>query len=91
MGMTSAHKLRTIVDDAYGVIAIELIAAAQALDLRDSASGPGVRAAHAAIRRHVRHLDEDRPLHDDNNRLSAAVRSGEILAAVENAVGRLES
>ncbi|RPJ45065.1 MAG: aromatic amino acid lyase [Candidatus Latescibacterota bacterium] len=91
MGMTSAHKLRTILDNAYGVIAIEMIAGAQALDFRGSPSGPGVRAAYETIRRRVPHLEEDRPLHDDNNRATAAVKSGEILDAVERAVGRLES
>jgi histidine ammonia-lyase len=91
MGMTSAHKLRTILDNGYGVIAIEMIAAAQAIDFRGSESGPGVRAAYDVIRRHVPHLEEDRPLHDDNNRATAAVRSAEVLEAVEKAVGRLES
>ncbi len=91
MGMTSAHKLRTILDNAYGVIAIEMIAGAQALDFRGSESGPGVRAAYETIRSRVPHLEEDRPLHDDNNRATAAVKSGEILDAVERAVGRLES
>jgi histidine ammonia-lyase len=91
MGMTSAHKLRTILDNAYGVLAIELIAGAQALDFRGFESGPGVRAAHETIRKHVRHLEEDRPLHEDNNRLTEVVRACEILDAVEKAVGRLDS
>ena len=91
MGMTSAQKLRTIIDNAYGVLAIELIAAAQALDFRESSPGPGVKAAYDAIRRQVDFLEEDRPLYDDNNNMTAAVRSGEFLSAVEDAVGRLES
>lgn len=91
MGMTSAHKMRSVLDNAYGVLAIELISAAQAIDFRKSASGAGVKAAHDVIRKHVAHLDEDRPLHNDNNAITAAVRSGEILDAVEDAVGRLES
>lgn len=91
MGMTSAHKLRTILDNAYGVLAIELIAGAQALDFRGQESGPGVRAAHETIRKHVPRLEEDRPLHEDNNRMTEAVRAWEILDTVEKAAGRLES
>ncbi len=91
MGMTSAHKLRTIIDNAYGVLAIELIAAAQALDFRESRPGPGVKAAYDVIRQHVDFLEEDRPLYDDNNNMTAVVRSGEFLSAVESTVGRLES
>jgi histidine ammonia-lyase len=91
MGMNSALKTRQILENAYGVIGIELIAAAQALDFRATKSGPGIRAAYDVVRRHVTHLEEDRPLFNDNNAMSAAVGSGEVLEAVERAVGRLES
>ena len=46
-------------------------------------------AARAAIRRHVAHLDIDRPLFNDHNAMKALVQSGEILEAVEEAVGAL--
>jgi histidine ammonia-lyase len=90
MGMTSAIKLRQIMDNAYGVLGIELIAAAQAFDFRDAEPSPACKAAYDTIRRHVEHLDEDRPLFDDNNAMMAVVRSGDILAAVENVIGKLE-
>jgi histidine ammonia-lyase len=38
----------------------------------------------------VAHLDEDRPLYPDHNRMKALVQSGEILDEVEKAVGSLE-
>jgi histidine ammonia-lyase len=41
------------------------------------------------IRKHVAHLDADRPLYNDINKLSQAVKDGEILDAVEKAVGPL--
>jgi histidine ammonia-lyase len=91
MGMNSALKMRQILENAYGVIGIELIAGAQALDFRSTKSGPGVRAAYDVVRQHVKHLEEDRPLFDDNNAMAAAVASWEVLDAVEKAVGRLES
>jgi histidine ammonia-lyase len=89
MGMNTAMKTEQIVDDAYGVIGIELMAAAQALDFREMTRGRGTDAAHAVIRRHVAHLDEDRPLHVDHTRMQALVKSCEILSAVEAAVGPL--
>ena len=89
MGMNTAMKTEQIVDDAYGVIGIELMAAAQALDFREMTRGRGTDAAHAVVRRHVAHLDEDRPLHVDHTRMQALVKSCEILDAVEAAVGPL--
>jgi histidine ammonia-lyase len=89
MGMNTAIKNHQIIDNAYGVIGIELMAAAQALDLRDFQRAPGSDAAHKVIRKHVAHLDEDRPLYHDHTRMKALVRSCEILDAVEGAVGSL--
>jgi histidine ammonia-lyase len=89
MGMNTAMKTEQIVDDAYGVIGIELMAAAQGLDFREMTRGRGTDAAHAVIRRHVAHLDEDRPLHVDHTRMKALVKSCEILDAVEATVGPL--
>ena len=89
MGMNSALKTRQILDVACGVLGIELMAAAQALDLRDFTPGLGSRAAHAAIRRHVDFLDEDRPLHTDHNAMMVAVRDLDVLEAVEAEVGEL--
>jgi histidine ammonia-lyase len=89
MGMNTALKNAQILDNAYGVLGIELMAAAQALDFRDFTPGRGVQAARAVIRRHVAHLDEDRPLHRDHNRMKDLVRSGEILDEVEQALGSL--
>jgi len=90
MGMNTAIKNGQILDNAYGVLGIEFMAAAQALDFRDYTFGAGTRAAHAVVRRHVAHLDEDRPLHVDHNHMKAVVQSAEILDAVQAAVGRLE-
>jgi histidine ammonia-lyase len=91
MGMTTALKTRQILDNAQAVLAIELIAAAQAVDFRKPARpGRGVQAAYEVIRKHVAFLEEDRPLYNDINRLTEVVRSGEILEAVEAAVGTLK-
>jgi len=89
MGMNSSLKTRQILHLANGVLGIELMAAAQALDLRSYTPGRGTRAAHAAVREHVDYLDVDRPLHRDHNAMADAVRELAVLEAVEAEVGEL--
>jgi histidine ammonia-lyase len=89
MGMNSALKTRQIVDTACGVLGIELMAAAQALDFRDYTPGRGTLAAKNEVRRHVEFLDDDRPLYNDHNAMMAAVRNLDILRAVETEIGEL--
>ncbi len=89
MGMNTAIKNRQILDNAHGVLGIECMAAAQALDFRTFSPGRGTQKAREVIRRHVRHLDIDRPLFDDHNAMKALVKSGEILDEVERALGPL--
>ncbi len=89
MGMNTALKTHQILDNAQGVLAIEMIAAAQALDFRDHEFGRGVRAARAAVRKTVAHLDEDRPLYVDHNNMKEAVRRLDVLEAVESEIGEL--
>jgi histidine ammonia-lyase len=80
MGMTAALKARTAVENARSGLAIELLVAAQALDLRRPLrAGVGAAAAHEVIRRRVPHMGEDRELHRD----IAAVR--EMLPEIEAA------
>jgi len=90
MGMNTALKNDQILDNAYGVLGIEFMAAAQALDFREFTPGAGVQIARQVIRRYVEHLEEDRPLYPDHNRMKALVESGEILEEVEKVVGALE-
>ena len=87
MGMNSALKTKQILENACGIIGIELMAAAQALDFREFTPGRGTRAARTAIRQVVEHLDEDRPLFTDHNNIMAQVKRGVILAGVEGEVG----
>lgn len=90
MGMNTAIKNFQIMDNAYGVLGIELMAAAQALDFREFQFGKGVTKAKEVIRRHVDFLDEDRPLFDDHTNMKALVKSGEILEEVEKEIGSLD-
>lgn len=90
MGMNTALKNFQIMDNAYGILGIELMAAAQALDFREYSFGNGVSKAKEVIRKHVEFLDIDRPLYNDHNAMKDLVQSCEILEEVEQTVGSLE-
>lgn len=89
MGMNTAMKNGQILENACGVLGIEMMAAAQALDLRDFAPGRGTAAARACVRGAVEFLDIDRPLNPDHTAMRELVRSNRVLAAVEGVVGDL--
>lgn len=90
MGMNTALKNAQILDNAYGVLGIEFMAAAQALDFREFTPGRGVSKAHEVVRKHVAHLEEDRPLYPDHNTMKELVKYCEILEQVEREVGPLD-
>ena len=89
MGMNTAIKNSQILDNAYGILGIEFMAAAQALDFREHTPGKGVAKAKEVIRKHVEFLDIDRPLYNDHNKMKELVKSCEILEEVEKIIGSL--
>jgi histidine ammonia-lyase len=90
MGMNTAQKNFQILDNAYGILGIEMMAAAQALDFREYKFGKGVTKAKEIVRKYVDFLEIDRPLYDDHNKMKELVESCEILEEVEKVVGSLE-
>ena len=90
MGMTAARQADRIVTNAEQVLAIELLCAAQGIDLRSPLTpGRGTMAAYRAVRRQIKRLDRDRIMAPDLERAAELVREGEVLGAVERAIGRL--
>ncbi|MBD3236266.1 MAG: histidine ammonia-lyase [Candidatus Eisenbacteria bacterium] len=89
MGMNTALKTCQILEVANGVLGIEFMGAAQALDFRSYTPGRGTQAAKAEIRKHVEFLEVDRPLYPDHNTMMALVKSLDILRAVEQEIGEL--
>jgi len=88
MGPNAVRKFREILDNVSGVLAIEMMCAAQAFDFRAprKPSGPH-RAAWRTIRSRVPHLDDDRPLHGDIKAIKEMIGDGSILSAVEEVSG----
>ena len=88
MSLNAARHARQIVAHGEAVVAIELLLAAQALDLRaaQGAPGGGVAAAHRRLRTDVAPLAFDRALDADLRRAIALVRSGALVDAASAAI-----
>jgi len=85
-GAVGALLLRQILENAQRVVGIELLCAAQALDLRAPLTpGVGTRKALARVRRDVAFLARDRVLSPDLAKAHTLVREGAILAATGGA------
>jgi len=89
MGAAAARHARTVLGHVQQIVAIEILCAAQALDLRRRAMGPdapepgaGVAEALALVRAHVEPLGEDREPGSDLAAALALVRSGELATLV---------
>ncbi len=86
MGSVAARHARTVLDHVERILAIELLVAAQALDLRlassegqGAAPGVGVAEALSIVRARVRHLDGDREPGPDIAAATAIVRDGALV------------
>jgi len=92
MAATAARKARTICDNTERVLAIEYLCAAQAREFNlDARGGDGAEAAHKLMRTRVEPLEEDRYLADDIEAARQLIVSGDLVRAVEEVVGPLES
>ncbi|MFH1123732.1 MAG: histidine ammonia-lyase [Pseudomonadota bacterium] len=90
MGTICSRKAREVVKNSENVLAIELLCAAQALDIfTNMKPGEGTLAAYRAIRDVVPHLDKDRMLSPDIERVVGLIKKGVLLSGVENKVGPL--
>jgi histidine ammonia-lyase len=90
MGVTAARKARAIVANVERVLAIELLCAAQAREFHpEFRAGRGAQAVQEAVRVHVPPLEKDRYLHADLLAAHALIVGGELVRAVEAAVGPL--
>lgn len=80
MGATGAMKLRGVLDNAVHVIAIELMCAAEGVEVRRPlTAGSGVEEAVRRVREIVTPLERDRSLHPDIAALAAAVHDGRLI------------
>ncbi|PJA28248.1 MAG: histidine ammonia-lyase [candidate division Zixibacteria bacterium CG_4_9_14_3_um_filter_46_8] len=90
MTPVAVRKCTEILKNVGAVLAIEMMCAAQAFDFRKPLRpGKGTAVAYDLIRKYVTHLEVDRVLYPDINKIAELVRSGEIVKAVEKEIGEL--
>jgi histidine ammonia-lyase len=87
MGSIAARKAAEILKNVEHIVAIELLCAAQGIDLRGPEKlGHGTRVAHSLIRKRVPILVEDRVISEDIEAVTELIRSGELVKTVEEAI-----
>jgi histidine ammonia-lyase len=89
---TAVHHLSELMDNLWKIVAIELIVAAQALDLRLQAMpqakpGVGTIAAHRFVRQHLPFREVDSPYSEDIEALSEILSTGDLIRDVESGLG----
>lgn len=93
MGATSARRLDSVIGNLSSIIAVELLAGARAVRMRveerGTQPGSGTAAAQSAVESIAPHLPGDRSPSEDIERVSRAVRRGELARYVEERMGEL--
>jgi histidine ammonia-lyase len=89
MAVEGAAKADRAVTAANELMAVELLVASQAVDLREGAAlGAGTAAAYEAVRAHAPKMAEDRLMARDVEAVAGALRDGSLLATVAGAIGQ---
>jgi histidine ammonia-lyase len=84
MGSIAARKLGAVVENVSNVLAVELLAAAQGIDLRKPlATSRRLQRAHALVRDCAAFWDRDRPFAPDLERMRASVESDAFESVVQ--------
>jgi histidine ammonia-lyase len=78
MGPIAARRAREVAERVHAVLALELLACCQAVELRALAPGPRLRAVLHRVREEVPFRPVDAPWGDALERMKALVASGEI-------------
>ncbi|HSF87221.1 MAG TPA: histidine ammonia-lyase [Acidimicrobiia bacterium] len=90
MAWSAARKLRRIIDNLARIQAVELVAAARAVELRDHPPAAATGAVIARLRQDVAGPGPDRFVSPELETSASLVRSGEILAAAVAAAGAID-
>jgi len=84
MGMTAANKLKRVVENTRNTLAIEAMAAAQAIDfLAPLKPSKRLQQAHAAIRAVCATMEKDRVMYKDFVRIAEVIASGKLSAVLQ--------
>lgn len=90
MGTIGARKAREILENTRKVLAMEMMAACQGIDLRRNVGlGAGSNVAYNIIREQVSKVEDDRIMHLDINTCEEIIKSNTIVNKVEEKIGVL--
>lgn len=88
MGTIAARKAKEIMENARKVVAMEILGAAQAIDLRGKKKlGVGSEAAYNIVREHTPFIDKDRVMYKEINICEDIIKKNLLVDAVEKAMG----
>ncbi|MGL4786623.1 MAG: HAL/PAL/TAL family ammonia-lyase, partial [Cetobacterium sp.] len=91
MGTIAARKANEILGNVRKVIAMEILAACQGIDLRDvKRLGKGTNEAHTLVREIVEYYDKDRVMYIDIEKVEELIKTNKIVEKVEENVGKLK-
>ena len=89
MGTIASRHARDILDNARKVLAMEILASAQAIDLRGKKKlGKGTEEAYKVIRERTPFVDKDRIMYKDINICEYIIKENLLVEAVEKAIGK---
>ncbi len=83
MGSVSANKVLQVIENVNTVLAIELLIAMQALDLREIPSSKSIELVKKELRKQIKYLTQDRILYMDINYLKQWLKDGDILNSID--------
>ncbi len=87
MGMTSARKFRTIVENLRVILGVEILCAVQAIDLLGvELAAPKLQNVHRAVRKAISKLEGDRIIAEDVEKAVALLKTRELIAAADIAL-----
>ena len=90
MGTIASRHARDILNNSRKVIAMEILCACQAIDLRGNKGlGKGTAPAYEIIRKNITVLEKDRVMHIDIDKAEEILKEGSIVREVEKAVGEI--
>ena len=91
MGTIAARKAAEILGNVRKVVAMEILAACQGIDLRDVQKlGKGTNEAHTLVREVVEFYDKDRVMYIDIEKVEELIKTNKIIEKVEENVGKLK-
>ena len=90
MGTIGARKAATIVDNVTTVLGIELMSAAQAIDLQEKKKmGKGTSEAYKLVRSKIDFMENDRIFYKDQKLAADLIHEGTLVASVEKVIGEI--